>query len=127
LWETLFLLPRWMACLLTVGDFPFQGDRSAEPRSSVACNSILDFSGAAMFVASRGMPVLLAKCQTCLSATMGILSLYSRLTPFQAQTALNFQLSPVVIPSAVQLMTALSSPDLRQRLKADACEVGSVP
>jgi len=58
---------------------------------------------------------------------MGILSLYSRLTPFQAQTALNFQLSPVVIPSAVQLMTALSSPDLRQRLKADACEVGSVP
>jgi len=74
LWETLFLLPRWMACLLTVGDFPFQGDRSAEPRSSVACNPVLDFSGAAMFVASRGMgkPVLLAKCQTCLSATKGL-------------------------------------------------------
>jgi len=55
LWETLFLLPRWMACLLTVGEFPFQGDRSAEPRSSVACDSVLDFSGAAMLVASRGM------------------------------------------------------------------------
>jgi len=55
IWETLFLLPRWMACLLTVGDFQFQGDTSAEPRSSVACNSVLDFSGAAMFVASRGM------------------------------------------------------------------------
>ncbi len=36
-----------------------------------------------------GKPVLLAKCQTCLSATrgLGILSLYSRLTPFLAQTA----------------------------------------
>ncbi len=55
LWKTLFLLPRWMACLLTVGEFPFQGDRSAEPRSSVACDSVLDFSGAAMLVASRGM------------------------------------------------------------------------
>jgi len=41
LWGTLFLLPRWMACLLTMGDFPFVGDRSAEPRSSVACNSVL--------------------------------------------------------------------------------------
>ncbi len=40
-----------MACLLTVGDFLFEGDITAEPRSSVACNSALDFSGAAMFVA----------------------------------------------------------------------------
>ncbi len=46
--------PRWMACLLTMGEFPFQGDRSAEPRT-VACNPALDVSGAAMFVASRGM------------------------------------------------------------------------
>ncbi len=63
LWETLFLLPKWMACPLTVGDFPFQGDSSAEPRSSVACNSVLDFSWAAVFVASR-KPMLLARCQT---------------------------------------------------------------
>ena len=55
LWETLFLLPRWMACLLTVGEFPFQRDRSAEPRSSGACDSVLDVSGAAMLVASRGI------------------------------------------------------------------------
>ncbi len=27
-WETLFLLPRWVACLLTVGDFSFLGDRA---------------------------------------------------------------------------------------------------
>ncbi len=50
----------------------------------MACNSVLDFSGAAMFVASRererererekidGKPVLVANCQTCLSATKGI-------------------------------------------------------
>jgi len=44
-----------MACLFTVGDFPFQGDRSVETRSSVVCNSVLDFSVAAMCVASRGM------------------------------------------------------------------------
>ncbi len=50
-----------------------------------------------------GKPVLLAKCQTCLSATkgLGILSLYSRLTPFQAQTASNFQLSTWKHPKRV--------------------------
>ncbi len=104
LWEALFLLPRWMACLLTVCDFPFKGDRSAEPRSSVACNSVLDFSGAAMFVASRRQretghrwrqSVLLAKCQTCLSALGGWEScrFIHAMTPFLAQTAPNFQLS----------------------------------
>ncbi len=98
LWETLFLLPRWMACLLTVGDFPFHGDRSAEPRSSVACKSVIDFSGAAMFVASRGMGSLCScevtspECQTCLSATRGLgnLSLYSRSRRRRRRT-FNFQ------------------------------------